>query len=491
MQRRIRRDSRPETTRAPQEEERRWTTSIAIHYEEKKPTSRYIRWYLLVALVISAIWASVNGILMPNQVQLLEFGRLFVGPDAGVELTALTELSRAVAAGEVQPTTDETRQLEILTDFETARAASLAVVTTVSAIVVMLLQPVIGVLSDRTRSRLGRRAPWILYAGLLGALLLVAVRYAPSIAVLVVLWTFTELVINVVSTPLQATVADRVPRERRGRVTSYTSLGAIVGGLLGGVGAGALFGMIGLDFYFVLALLFALAVVLFVVRNRDESSVEMQRQPFRWGEFIRGYASALKARDFRWLWISRALFFFGYSTSTVLSLYMLQSYITPALSAEQASATAPLISMASLPATLIAVTVSGRWSDRVGRRKPFIIAASLLMAVSMTVPLISPALPGLFTQAILTGLAFGIYLPVDNAMFIDVLPDPERAGRDLGLSIVATNLGQSMAPALAAVMVAITGGYAMVWVAAAILVAAATLTISPIREQRRRAPVTA
>jgi len=86
---------------------------------------------------------------------------------------------------------------------------------------------VIGVLSDRTRSRLGRRAPWILYAGLVGAVLLAAVRYAPSLTVLVVLWSATELALNVAGNPLQATVADRVPRDRRGRVTSWTSMGAI------------------------------------------------------------------------------------------------------------------------------------------------------------------------------------------------------------------------------------------------------------------------
>ena len=102
----------------------------------------------------------------------------------------------------------------------------------------------------------------------------------------------------------------------------------------------------------------------------------------------------------------------------------------------------------------------------------------------MAIPLISPTLPALFAQVIITGLAFGIYLPVDNAMFIDVLPDPARAGRDLGLAIVAMNLGQALAPALAAVVVSATGGYQLVWGAALVLVALATLTVAPIRERK-------
>ena len=143
-------------------EESRWTSTVAVHYDAKRPLSRYIRWYLLLSLAVSAVWAATNGILMPNQIQILEFGSFFAGADAGVDLQALTELGRAVASGEVTPTAEQTRQLALLSDFEAARANGLALVTTTSAIIVMILQPVIGVLSDRTRSRLGRCAPWIL-----------------------------------------------------------------------------------------------------------------------------------------------------------------------------------------------------------------------------------------------------------------------------------------------------------------------------------------
>jgi MFS family permease len=462
----------------------RWTSSIGVHYETKKPLRRFVTWYLLLSLCFSAVWAAVNGILMPNQIQILSFDSFFTGIDAGIDLPALTELSKSVTAGEVAPTAEQARQLGLLGDFEAARASSLALVTTTSGIIVMILQPVIGVFSDRTRSKLGRRAPWILYAGLLGAVLLAAVRFAPSVAVIVVLWSLTELLLNVAGNPLGATIADRVPRERRGGVTSWTSLGTILGGVLGGIGAGILFGLVGLDFYLILALIVAIAVVLFVTRARDRSSVELAQPRFAWGAFLRGYVVALRARDYRWLWISRVLFFFGYSTSTVLSIFMLQSYITPALSIVEASATAPLLSLAGIPAILLAVSLSGRLSDKLGRRKPFVVVASVVMAASMAVPLVWPTLPALFVQAVLTGFAFGIYLPVDNALFIDVLPDPERAGRDLGLSIVATNLGQSLAPVLAAQVVLITGGYRMVWAAALLLVGAAALTIWPVREGR-------
>jgi hypothetical protein len=39
--------------------------------------------------------------------------------------------------------------------------------------------------------------------------------------------------------------------------------------------------------------------------------------------------------------------------------------------------------------------------DQPGRRKPFVIVASVLMAVSMAIPLISPTLIALFIQTVL------------------------------------------------------------------------------------------
>ena len=102
----------------------------------------------------------------------------------------------------------------------------------------------------------------------------------------------------------------------------------------------------------------------------------------------------------------------------------------------------------------------------------------------MLVPLVSPTLPAIFIQAILTGFAFGAYLPIDQALFVDVLPDPDSAGRDLGLAAMATNLGQSLAPFLAGQVFMLTGGYHFVWVSASVLVILAALAILPVKKVR-------
>ena len=227
------------------------------------------------------------------------------------------------------------------------------------------------------------------------------------------------------------------------------------------------------------------AVILFVVLNRDRSSNDSRREPLHWKRFLLGFLVPLRDRDFRWVWISRVFLLFGFTISSTLSLYMLQSFVRPAMSQTQASAMAPLLTVVGLPFTIITLLVAGRWSDKISRRKPFVIVAGSLMATSMVIPLISPTVPALFAQSILACTAFGIFLPVDQALFVDVLPDrTASAGRDLGIAAMATNIGQALAPILAAQIVVLTGGYSMVWAAGLVLAATAALTMLRVKGVR-------
>ncbi|MFI9488699.1 hypothetical protein ACIG47_20090 [Promicromonospora sp. NPDC052451] len=81
------------------------------------------------------------------------------------------------------------------------------------------MAPLAGALSDRTRSGWGRHAPWIVASVVLGAALLVAARYSPTIGVLLAVCTLAQGALEIAPGPLQplhTTVPDRVP-VRRGR----------------------------------------------------------------------------------------------------------------------------------------------------------------------------------------------------------------------------------------------------------------------------------
>ncbi|GAA2971462.1 MFS family permease [Microbacterium terrae] len=441
---------------------------------------RYLTWFTILTIATTAIWGGMS-ILLANHVQMLEFGNWFTGNDANLNLQELTALKQQIDDGTATATAEQVRQLAILAQFDAARAQSLSIIASVGVVLTMLVQPLVGVASDRTRSRWGRRTPWILFGTVVGAVLLVGLRFAPTVAMLAVIWMLAQAVINAGLGPLNATVADRMPENRRGTASALGGFGNFFGGVLGGVSAGALFAFLGLDMYFVFAAFLAFAGVMFVLFAREDSSRALEVPKFDWNTFFVGFTIALRSRNFRWVWVARILLTFGYAVSTALSLYMLQSYIRPALGVVEATQTSAMLALAGVPFLIVAVLIAGKLSDKLQKRRSFVIFSSFLMALSMLIPIISPTLPGLFLQAIVGGIAFGTYLPVDQALFIDVLPDEKAAGRDLGVAALGSNLGQALGPILAGTVVAVTGSYLGVWVAAFVLVILAAVVIFPLK----------
>lgn len=133
---------------------------------------------------------------------------------------------------------------------------------------------------------------------------------------------------------------------------------------------------------------------------------------------------------------------------------------------------------------MLSTVIAGRLSDRLGRRKPFVIAASLILGASFVIPIVSPTLPALFIQAAISGLAYGIFIPIDQALFIDVLPDIKSAGRDLGVAQLGFNLGQAIGPIAAGIVVSMTGGYLGIWITGIVAVALAAIAILPVKGVR-------
>jgi len=441
----------------------------------------YLLWYVCAALPIFALWGAMLGIVLPNHIQAIEYASWFTGADGGTDLVALQNLKAQIDAGVVTATAEQARLLEIYGQFEASRAQNLSVVTAVGVFVTMFVQPIVGVLSDRTRSRFGRRAPWMALGAAVGALALVGLRYSMSIALVILMWAVVQVLFNMVQGPLTATVADRVPEKKIGTASTFSGMSAMIGGVLGSVAAGSLYGLIQLNIYIVFAVVIVIFIALFVLLAPDRSSRGLQVEPINIGKFFGSFLIPLKDADYRWVWIGKVVMMCGYSISTAFSFFMLQSYVQPALSAAEATALAPVIGLVGIPGTIIAIAVVGKWSDKMGRRKPFVFWSSVALGLSLLIPFFSPTVPALIIQGVIAGTAFGAYMVVDQALFIDVIKDKRTAGRDLGMSALGGNFGQALGPILAGQLVALAGGYSIVWLVAAPVVLIAAVVILPVK----------
>jgi MFS family permease len=360
------------------------------------------------------------------------------------------------------------------------KAANLAVVLGVGAIAAMIASPIAGLVSDRTRSRFGRRAPWLVAGALTTGLALIGMGFANGILQLVIAWTIVQIAINFVISPLTALMPDRVPVAVRGLFATLLGLGMMVGAL-GGQVLGAAFAKNIHAAYIVLPGIMIVAVALFVVFCPDRSSIDRVNEPFSFALFLKTFwVSPRKHPDFAWGFAGRLLLFTGYYAVSGYQLYILQDYI--GLGGD-AIATIPLLGLLSLAGIIVTISLSGPLSDRLQRRKVFVIAASLIMAVAFVVPLVLPTLAGMVIFTVLCGLGFGTYMSVDGALMSEVLPSDNTYAKDLGVLNIAATLPQTVGPFLSGAIVVLLGYQALfpVGIALAVLGAVAIIPIKAVK----------
>ena len=135
-------------------------------------------------------------------------------------------------------------------------------------------------------------------------------------------------------------------------------------------------------------------------------------------------------------------------------------------------------------AIIVALVPTGIISDRIGRRKPFVIAASLIVAAGTVVPIVMPTVPGALISVAIVGFGLGTYLSVDQALMTQVLPDASgSAAKDLGILNIAQAGGQVISPLIASVVIS-AAGYPALYACAGITAVLAAVAIIPIKSVR-------
>src|SRR5699024_5580819 len=98
--------------------------------------------------------------------------------------------------------------------------------------------------------------------------------------------------------------------------------------------------------------------------------------------------------DFFWGFISRISLNLGYYlVAGAYLLYVLADYID--LGTAQGAATVPLLTLVAAPGSVIATVFAGPLSDKLRKRKIFLVISGCTFAIAMTAPIISPTLTGI------------------------------------------------------------------------------------------------
>jgi MFS family permease len=225
-------------------------------------------------------------------------------------------------------------------------------------------------------------------------------------------------------------------------------------------------------------------LVAFLTKDPTASGGEAAARP-RSRSNPRVFFTALRHRDFTWAFLARVAFMVGHWTISTYQLYTLTDYIgVERLPGEGAASAVALLATLKLGVALATALMAGPLSDRLDRRKVFVIAGSLGVAAGICIPLLWPTWAGMVAYAVVVGFFYGVYLAVDHAIMTLVLPNADDVARDLGLLQIATTGPQVAGPFIAAVVITLGGGYAPLFAFAAVIAAASALLILPIRGVR-------
>jgi MFS family permease len=328
----------------------------------------------------------------------------------------------------------------------------------IGAIPAVVVPLVVGPLSDRCMSRLGRRRPYMiggLAVNLLGLALVWMAGTRGMLWLYFVGYFVTNIGNNVSTAAYNGVIPDVVSPRQRGVASGWMAAMSQLGTILGVFSAALLMNagraaesFLVIGFSMVLFLAFTVAGI--SERPRVSKPDRLDLIGFFKGLWI----DPRKHPDFAWVWITRALVVMGLWT---VQEYM-QFYLVDVIGVPEAKKelTAGYILLISLVCATFTGLMGGAVSDRVGRKRVVYVANGTIAAACFAF-LFSPSITYAYAIAAVFGLGFGAYYSVDWALGCDVLPNKDNAGKDMAVWHISMVLPQSIALPLSGALLGLFG----------------------------------
>lgn len=368
--------------------------------------------------------------------------------------------------------------------------AILGTMNSVGCVFALAANLIFGALSDMSRFRLGKRTPWIVLGGVVTGGGYLYTAHAMTVITIVAGWCIVQIGVNMMIAPAVAVLSDRIPQATRGTFSAFYGGGSIVGQSLGTLIGAQFIRHLQQGFVVGVCLFLMTGIITVLVWPRERSSKvgtstdngSVNTVDGLWKRLRISFAPPTRnARDFYLALIGRLCMITGTAMVATYQLYILQKYC--GLSVEDSAKAISTMSIIAMVVQFISSIISGPISDLLHRRKFMVLISSAIMAAGIAVPWVLPTAFGMMVYSGVVGVGNGIYMAVDQALNVDVLPSKDEAGKDLGILNLANTLGQIIAPVLVSVLV-LRAGYVFIFPVAIVTVLIGAGVIMLIRSVR-------
>lgn len=360
-----------------------------------------------------------------------------------------------------------------ITELAPGQEQVLGFITGIAQLVYLIISPIVGIWSDRTRSRFGRRSPFIFLGTAIGLVGLVVMGLAPNLLVVGAGWILGMSGWSISGAAIQNLMADKLPEAQRGRVSALTGLMTQIAPVLG-IGVAYAVSSNTLLVFVVPGVIGAILLALFPLIKPEGSSKEVvidSQVTFR--SVVASYGfSVRKYPDFAWNWLGRFVFFMGLYFNTTFGTFFYAQRL--GLPVREVAGVVATIGMLGVVAAAAGALLGGFLSDKLRRRRLFVIIAALIFVAGALAEAFAWSLPQLIIGAVLMQTAIAVFATVDQAIIFAILPNRTETARYMAVVAFAQKIPSAVAPLIASVIITIgfTGtdkNYTFLYLAGAVL----------------------
>jgi MFS family permease len=317
----------------------------------------------------------------------------------------------------------------------------LANIAFAGAIAASLANIAFGWVSDRT----GTRRTWIVAGMIISSLLLPAMQFASSPAMLIAMIIGWQCALNMMLAPLTAWAGDSVPDGQKGLLGGLLAFAPALGALAGALVTWPGFASGGERLAIVaLAVVLMVSPVLIFGRPRPMPHLMTDDEAHE--------PSPTKRSAVVRMWVARLFVQVAEATLFALLLLWFRS-VAPAFDDNDAATIFAIV----MGVAVLVTPLVGRWSDRSNTPILPLAVCALIAASGLLVMAMIEGLDAAIAGYVIFGISSSIFLALHSSQTLRVLPRPRNRGRDLGFFNL-TNTGPSLVmPWLALATVPIYG----------------------------------